>query len=113
MELQEVLTLAIGTLVVVVLSHFAVYWAVKTLYPPPPKVIQVPVPMTMAAPVAPVPQQAYTPPPVTEQHVQLPTYAPPVSVEAPREERKGPPPAESTSIRGGSGLDGSNSGDQR
>ena len=110
MELQEVLTLAIGTLVVVVLSHFAVYWAVKTLYPPPPKVIQVPVPMAVAAPM---PQQAYTPPPVTEQHVQLPTYAPPVSVEAPREERKGPPPAESTSIRGGSGVDGPNAGDQR
>lgn len=97
--------MAIGTLVVVVLSHFAVYWVVKTLYPPPPKVIQVPVPMPVAAPP---PQQAYTPPAVTEQHVELPTYAPPVSVEAPREERKGPPPAESTSIRGKSGVDGTN-----
>ena len=96
--------MAIGTLVVVVLSHFAVYWVVKTLYPPPPKVIQVPVPM----PAVTTPQQAYTPPAVTEQHVELPTYAPPVSVEAPREERKGPPPAESTSIRGGSGVDGAN-----
>ncbi len=97
--------MAIGTLVVVVLSHFAVYWVVKTLYPPPPKVIQVPVSMPVAAPA---PQQAYTPPAVTEQHVELPTYAPPVSVEAPREERKGPPPAESTSIRGSSGVDGTN-----
>lgn len=108
MELQEVLTLAIGTLVVVVLAHFAVYWVVKTLYPPPPKVIQVPVPVAM--PVE-QPQQAYIPPAVTEQHVQLPTYAPPVPVEAPREERKGPPPAESTSIRGGSGVDGANKRD--
>ncbi len=108
MELQDVLTMAIGTLVVVVLSHFAVYWVVKTLYPPPPKVIQVPVPMP-----PPPPQQAYTPPPVIEQHVELPTYAPPVSVEAPREERKGPPPAESTSIRGGSGVDGANQRDER
>ena len=99
--------MAIGTLVVVVLSHFAVYWVVKTLYPPPPKVIQVPVPM----PAVPPPQQAYTPPAVTEQHVELPTYAPPVSVEAPREERKGPPPAESTSIRGSSGVDGANQRD--
>jgi hypothetical protein len=57
------------------------------------------------------PQQAYIPPAVEEQHVQLPTYAPPVSVEAPREERKGPPPAESTSIRGGSGVDGANQRD--
>lgn len=103
MELQDVLTMAIGTLVVVVLSHFAVYWVVKTLYPPPPKVIQVPVPMP-----PPPPQQAYTPPPVIEQHVELPTYAPPVSVEAPREERKGPPPPEDTSIRRKPGMDGPN-----
>ena len=114
MELQEVLTMAIGTLVVVVLSHFAVYWAVKTMYPPAPKVIQVPVPMAMppAAPAPPV-QQAYMPPAVEEQHVQLPTYASSVPVEAPREERKGPPPAESTSIRGGSGVASANAGDQR
>lgn len=97
----------IGTLVAVVLGHLAVYWVVKTLYPPPPKVIQVPVPVQM-----PMPAPAYTPPPVTEQqqHVQLPTYAPPVSVEAPREERKGPPPAEATSIRGGAGVGASNAG---
>ena len=105
MEIQDVLTLSISTLITVVLAHLAVYWVVKTLYPPPPKVIQVPVPMAMS-PAAP---QAFTPPAVLsqpqEQHVQLPTYAPPVSVEAPREERKGPPPAESTSIRGKSGLD--------
>lgn len=107
MELQELLVLITGTLVAVVLAHFAVYWAVKTLYPPPPKVIQVPVPMPMAQVTA-APPPAYTPPPVQEQHVQLPTYAPPVPVEAPSEERKGPPPAESTSIRGKSGVDGSN-----
>ena len=108
MELQEVLTLSISTLITVVLAHLAVYWVVKTLYPPPPKVIQVPVPMPMAQPVTPAPTQAFTPPPVTEQHVQLPTYAPPAPVEAPREERKGPPPAESTSIRGKSGVDPAN-----
>lgn len=103
MELQELLVLITGTLVAVVLSHFAVYWVVKALYPPAPKVIQVPVPM----PMAPTPP-AYTPPPVQEQHVQLPTYAPPVSVEAPPEERKGPPAPEATSIRGKPGMDGPN-----
>ena len=106
MELQELLTMIAGTLVAVVLGHLAVYWVVKTLYPPPPRVIQVPVPMP-APSVAP---PAYTPPPVVEQHVELPTYAPPVSVEAPREERKGPPAAESTSIRGGAGVGSSNTG---
>jgi hypothetical protein len=103
MELQDVLTMAIATLVVVVLSHFAVYWVVKTLYPPPPKVIHVPVPMAI-----PPPQQAYSPPAVLEQHVELPTYATPVSVEAPSEERKGPPPPEDTSIRRKPGVDGAN-----
>jgi hypothetical protein len=104
-----VLTMSVSTLIVVVLAHFAVYWVVKTLYPPAPKVIQVPVPMAM--PAAPVP--AFTPPPVLEQHVELPTYATPGAVEAPREERKGPPPAESTSIRGGSGVDAADAGDGR
>lgn len=104
MELQDVLTISISTLVTVVLAHLAVYWVVKTLYPPPPKVIQVAVPTPMVAPA-----QTYTPPVVEEQqHVQLPTYTPPVPVEAPIEERKGPPPAESTSIRGKSGLDTAN-----
>ena len=105
MELQEILTLIAGTLVAVVLAHFAVYWVVRTLYPPAPKVIQVPVPM-MAPP--PPPPPVFTPPPELEQHVQLPTYAPSVPVEAPREERKGPPPAESTSIRGNAGVASSN-----
>ena len=112
MELQDVLTMAIGTLVVVVLAHFAVYWVVKTLYPPAPKVIQVPVPVPMAAApaAAPPPQQVYSPPAVVEQHVELPTYAPPVPVEAPREERKGPPPPEDTSIRRKPGVDGADTG---
>jgi len=103
MDLQDVLTMAIGTLVVVVLSHFAVYWVVKTLYPPPPRVIQVPVPVAVAPP-----QQAYSPPAVLEQHVELPTYATSVPVEAPSEERKGPPPPEDTSIRRKPGVDAVN-----
>ena len=113
MELQDVLTMAVGTLVVVVLAHLAVYWVVKTLYPPAPKVIQVPVPVPMAAPAVATPQQVYSPPAVVEQHVELPTYAPPVPVEAPREERKGPPPPEDTSIRRKPGVDGANTGEQR
>jgi hypothetical protein len=112
MDLQEALTMVITALITVVLAHLAVFWVVKTLYPPPPKVIQVPVPMPMA-PAAPVAvavaapaAPTYTPPPVTEQHVELPTYTTPASVEAPREERKGPPPPEDTSIRRKPGVDG-------
>ncbi len=107
MDLQEVLTVSVSALVTVVLAHLAVFWVVRTLYPPPPKVIQVPVPMPMAAPQV-SPPQTYTPPAVIEQqqNVQLPTYSPSAPVEAPREERKGPPPPEDTSIRRKPGVDG-------
>ena len=108
MELQEILSLAIGTLITVVAAHLAVYWVVKTLYPPPPQVVMVPAPMPVAAP--PAPAVAFTPPAVPEQqqNVELPTYAPRVPVETPNEERKGPPPPEDTSIRRKSGVDASN-----
>ena len=108
MDLQEVLTVSVSALVTVVLAHLAVFWVVRTLYPPPPKVIQVPVPMAMPAPVAVPPPQTYTPPAVIEQqqNVQLPTYSSSSPVEAPREERKGPPPPEDTSIRRKPGVDG-------
>ena len=97
MELQEILSLAMGTLITVVAAHLAVYWVVKTLYPPPPQVVMVPAP---AAPVPP-PAPVFTPPAVPEQQqtVELPTYAARVPVEAANEERKGPPPPEDTSIR--------------
>ena len=97
MDLQEILSVALGTLIVVVIAHIAVFWVVRTLYPP----IQV--------------QPVFTPPPILvqpepEQHVSVPTFTPPLPVEAPRQEgeRKGPPPAESTSIRGESGVDSTN-----
>ena len=103
MELQEILSVSIGTLVVIVLAHFAVFWVVRTLYPPQVVMVQQPA------------QQIFTPAPEivqaeAVQNVTLPTYAPPVPVEAPREERKGPPAAESTSIRGGAGVGSSNTG---
>jgi hypothetical protein len=99
MDLQEILSVAIGTLIVVVLSHFAVFWVVRTLYPPQNQTVYMP------APVAPEPMPVFTPPAVTEQHVTLPTYETAVPAEAPREERKGPPPAENTSIRREPGVD--------
>lgn len=101
MDLQEILSVALGTLVVVVVAHIAVFWVVRTLYPPTQVQVQA--------------QPVFTPPPIQlqpepEQHVSVPTYTPPVPVEAPRQEgeHKGPPPAESTSIRGESGVDSTN-----
>ena len=107
MELQEILSYAIGTLITVVAAHLAVFWVVKSLYPPPPQVVMVPTPV--AAPqVTSTPIQAFMPPTVVEQpvqHVDLPTYASRDPVEAPSEARKGPPPPEDTSIRGKPGVD--------
>jgi hypothetical protein len=105
MELQEILSISIGTLVVIVIAHFAVFWVVRTLYPPQVVMVQAPA----------QPQQVFTPAPVIPQadpvqNVTIPTYAPPVPVEAPREEgeRRGPPPPEDTSIRGKPGVAPSN-----
>ena len=82
MDLTEILSLAVSTLIVLVLAHIAVYWAVKTLYPPPPQVIYAPMPVAMPAPAP-----AYTPPPqVEQQNVVLPTYETPLPVEVPRKE---------------------------
>ncbi len=104
MELTDVLTVAISTLIVVVLAHLAVYWVVKTLYPPSPVIVQ----ETVYTPPA---QPIQATPPVQEpvQHVDLPTYEAPNAVASPPEERKGPPPAEATSIRGKPGVDAAES----
>jgi hypothetical protein len=104
MDVQQILSVAIGTLITVVAAHLAVYWVVKTLYPPPPQVVMVPAPMQ-----APAPAPVFTPPPVIEQHVELPTYETRSAVAAPTPERKGPPPPidprEEPPVRGNSGLD--------
>ena len=98
MDLQEILTVALSTLIVIVLSHIAVFWVVRTMYPPSVPVVQMQV----------QPQPVFTPPPILEQHVTLPTYEAPVPTQAPSEKREGPPPAESTSIRRDTGVDTSN-----
>ena len=101
MELQEILSVALGTLIVIVIAHFAVFWVVRTLYPP---VVYMSQPQQVFTQPAVVPQQE----PI--QNVTIPTYAPPMPVETPREEgeRKGPPPPEDTSIRGNPGLGSTN-----
>lgn len=98
MELQEILSISIGTLVVVVIAHFAVFWVVRTLYPP---IAPIPAPIPVA-PVVTAP--AFIEPAVIEQHVTLPTYEKSGAVEATREERRGPPPPEDTSIKRATGV---------
>lgn len=96
MELGNILSVLVGSIVAIVLAHIAAYFVIKSLYPPTPP---------------PPPPVVFTQPPVTEQQdVTVPAYEAPLPVEAPREEGKprGPPPPESTSIHGNSGVVASN-----
>ena len=91
---MSVLSVGLATLVLLVLTHLAVFWVVRTLYPPPPQVVYVP------APVAPAPQINTVTVPVTSllatelptftqpavQEVNVPTYEKLVSLEAPGQE---------------------------
>jgi hypothetical protein len=101
MELKDILTTAIASIIVLVIAHLVVFWVVRTLYPPPP-------------PPAPF-QQTFTQPTVTyqepQQHVTIPTHEADIPTQAPRQEeqeRRGPPPPEATSIHGGSRVDSAN-----
>lgn len=77
---MEILSIAIATLVVLVLAHFAVYYVVRTLYPPAPA----------PAPV-PAPAQVFTQPPVEQQqNVVVPTYETTIPIETPRQEGSTP-----------------------
>lgn len=102
MELKDILSIAISSLIVIVLAHLAVFWVVRTLYPPTPA----PAPVSLPAPPPPV----FTQPPLTEQHVAVPTYEAPVSTEIPSKEgeRRGPPPPEATAIQREPRVDASN-----
>ena len=96
MELKDILTIAVASIIVLVVAHLAVFWVVRTMYPPSQVQVQ---------------PQVFTQPVVEQQqNVVIPTYEAPIPVEAPRKEEpaRGPPPPEATSIHGASGLDSSN-----
>ena len=102
MDIQTILSVAIASLLVFVVAHFAVFWVVKTMYPPRESAH-----VTFAEPP---PVEVFTPPATDIQHVTVPTYEAPVPAKVPNKEgepeseRRGPPPPESTSIRGESGV---------
>jgi len=90
-----VLTLAMSSLIMLVLIHLSVFAVVRWMYPPPPPQPQVRFaePMAAAPPPPPPPPPftqssalPFTEPPHLKQEVNVPTYAPPVSMEAPRED---------------------------
>jgi hypothetical protein len=86
MDLRDILSIAIASVIVLVVAHIAVFWVVRTLYPP-----QVPVqdhaPVAASPPITmQPPAQVFTQPVVEEQAVHVPTYQAPVQLEAAREE---------------------------
>lgn len=85
MDLRDILSIAIASLIVLVVTHIAVFWVVRTLYPPPATAFPAPAPVP--APVQP-PSQVFTQPAIEQQesHVHVPTYETPVQLEAAREE---------------------------
>jgi len=96
MELKDILVVALASLLVLVITHIAVFWVVRSLYPP------------VVVPVQPVFTPAAVPYQEPQQNVTLPTYEAPVPTQAPREEgpeRTGPPPPEATSIHGNARVD--------
>lgn len=109
MDVQSIVSIAIASLLVFVIAHFAVFWVVKTMYPPQPQTEE-PEPKSVVT-FSPEPPQVFTPPTQDIQHVTVPTYEAPAPAEAPNKEgeRRGPPPPESTSIRGESRVAAPNS----
>jgi hypothetical protein len=78
-----VLTLAMSSLIMLVLIHLSVFAVVRWMYPasPPQPQVRFAEPMVSAPPPPP-----FTEPQYLKQEVNVPTYASPVSVEAPRED---------------------------
>lgn len=82
MNLQEILSIAFATLLILVAAHFCVYYVIRTLYPPTPAPVSAPIPVQ----ATPIPKTNFEVPRQVEQHVDIPTYETPVSLEAPRQE---------------------------
>ena len=105
MEAYDVLVLAMSSLIMLIAIHVSVFGVVRWMYPAPPPAQQVRFaePMVAAAPRPPPFTQSaappFTEPPHLKQEVNVPTYAPPVPVEAPREDGRaelGKPPSTAT-----------------
>lgn len=85
MDFGNILSTALATLIVLVVIHIAVFWMVRTLYPPAPRVA--PAPIIVNPPqvtFAPEKTEIFTQPPILEQlqTVNVPTYEAPISLEA-------------------------------
>jgi hypothetical protein len=75
-----VLVISMSSLIMLIIIHVAVFGLIRWMYPMP--VGQAAPPRVRFSP----PPPSFTEPPQMKQEVNVPTYAPPVSMEAPREE---------------------------
>ena len=87
MDPFDVLTTAMSSLIMLIVIHLSVFGVVRWLYPPstPQPQVRFAEPVAMPAP----PPPSFTQPPQERQEVNVPTYPPPVPVEAPREDGLG------------------------
>ena len=96
MEALDVLTLAMSSLIMLIAIHLSVFGVVRWMYPAPAPQVRFAEPVVAVQPPPPPTQSSalpftqssalpFTEPPHLKQEVNVPTYAPPVSVEAPRE----------------------------
>ena len=83
MEAYDVLVTAMSSLVMLIVIHISVFGVVRWMYPPPPQ--SPPQVRFVEPPVRAPPPPSFTEPAQMKQEVDVPTYAPPVPVEAPRE----------------------------
>ena len=95
MEAYDVLVLATSSLIMLILIHVSVFGVVRWMYPQPQPQVRfvepvLPPPPFTQSPTLPFTQSPtlpFTQPSHVRQEVNVPTYAAPVSVEAPREDR--------------------------
>jgi len=89
MEAYDVLVTAMSSLVMLIIIHLSVFGVVRWMYPtaPPPQQVRFAEPVAQAQP--PPPPPLFTQTSQDRQEVNVPTYAPPVPVEAPREDGRG------------------------
>ena len=91
MEAYDVLVMAMSSLIMLIVIHVSVFAVVRWMYPPMPQQVRFAEPVAQAPPPPPFTQSStlpFTQPTQMKQEANVPTYAPPVSMEAPREERQ-------------------------
>jgi hypothetical protein len=86
MDFSNILSLAISSLIMLVIIHLTVFYVIRTMYPPTRKVTFAPAPTPQAPPPPPV-VPVFTEPTNTEkQNAVIPTYEANVPLDPPRQE---------------------------